>query len=303
MITHLLLSKPQPYAVFLTERFFRLFPVFILAFVAAIALHSWHVQALETVAAAWPSKKAISLLALYANQMNDLAGHILAHVTMLHGALDRFIPHSSIAFLGTAWSISLEWQFYLVAPFIIAAIIRLPAASFALLLVAALAGVTYGFGFATLLRNFAWFGIGIATALIVNQRSVVTAAISLPLFATIALFHQSSLTWLPIGIWGVMAVSLWLPDSALSRGLQHRHLIRTGEISYSTYVWHFVILIAVEFAVLEVYRPTSQVMLLALVASVSLPLTAAASALSYEYIERPWAAFGKSTAGLQAQPC
>jgi len=46
---------------------------------------------------------------------------LLAHLTMLHGAVpDQILPGSSITYLPPAWSISVEWQFYLVAPFLFA---------------------------------------------------------------------------------------------------------------------------------------------------------------------------------------
>lgn len=42
---------------------------------------------------------------------------------MLHGIVpDTILPQASLMFSGPLWSISLEWQFYLIAPFLIGAI-------------------------------------------------------------------------------------------------------------------------------------------------------------------------------------
>jgi peptidoglycan/LPS O-acetylase OafA/YrhL len=51
----------------------------------------------------------------------------LAHLFMMHGAVPNdVLPHSEYAFNMPAWSISLEWQFYLVAPLFIFVLLKQP---------------------------------------------------------------------------------------------------------------------------------------------------------------------------------
>ena len=53
----------------------------------------------------------------YAGLWKNAAYHIPLHLTLLHGVVpEKLLPSSATAFLGPAWSLSLEWQFYLIAP-------------------------------------------------------------------------------------------------------------------------------------------------------------------------------------------
>lgn len=50
--------------------------------------------------------------------------NILAHIPLIHGLIPpSALPDAAAAFLGRAWSISTEWQFYLIAPQAVAALL------------------------------------------------------------------------------------------------------------------------------------------------------------------------------------
>jgi peptidoglycan/LPS O-acetylase OafA/YrhL len=102
-----LLSTGEDYRTFITRRWFRLFPVFAVSFLFALALYGW---------LAIDDDVAFGLA-----HTNHLKPYLIAHATMLHGAVpEQLLPHSARAILVPAWSISVEWQFYLLAPLLFA---------------------------------------------------------------------------------------------------------------------------------------------------------------------------------------
>jgi peptidoglycan/LPS O-acetylase OafA/YrhL len=106
-----LLSTGEDYRTFITRRWFRLFPVFAVCFLAALSLYAWLGVNDEVAFGVAHTKKLMPYLA--------------THATMLHGAIpDQILPHSARAILVPAWSISLEWQFYLLAPLLFAFAMR-----------------------------------------------------------------------------------------------------------------------------------------------------------------------------------
>jgi peptidoglycan/LPS O-acetylase OafA/YrhL len=114
VITHLLLSRQENYLPYIAKRFFRLFPAFVVC--AAVGA-----TAIAISRTPWPGDATYQygrqLIALQDAQAHHLPAHVLLHLVMLHGAIpSNVLDVSQWALLPTAWSISLEWQFYLVAP-------------------------------------------------------------------------------------------------------------------------------------------------------------------------------------------
>lgn len=98
---------------FLAARAGRIFPVFLPAFALAVAVEplscgfdampwlGWTSPAHSICVSGWP---------------RAWASEIAAHLTMTHGLYpEAILPDVWVSFLGSAWSLSAEWQFYILA--------------------------------------------------------------------------------------------------------------------------------------------------------------------------------------------
>jgi peptidoglycan/LPS O-acetylase OafA/YrhL len=113
VIAHLLQTRDEPYWRFVRRRAFRIFPIYLLCLLLAILLTeaqvALHVAPWVQDAARWRAG--------YDEQMQHFATHLGLHLALLNGAVpDSVLPFASWTIIGPAWSLSLEWQFYLLAP-------------------------------------------------------------------------------------------------------------------------------------------------------------------------------------------
>ncbi len=98
---------------FLIARTVRIFPVFLAAFALAVALEpaSCGFEHMPWVS---PTDTAHAICGSY--WPDTWLPEIAAHLTMMHGLFPyAVLPHVWVSFLGSAWSLSTEWQFYILA--------------------------------------------------------------------------------------------------------------------------------------------------------------------------------------------
>jgi peptidoglycan/LPS O-acetylase OafA/YrhL len=284
VITHLLMQARETYPVFITRRFLRLWPVLTVCIAVSLVM------------------QAIGLMPI---QGEPLFAHILAHATMMHSAIPTpWLPGSAGAILNPAWSISLEWQFYLVAPLFIrsswTATARIVLVSVAALmafrlLAPRLAGY-FESGFLPLHASFFWVGImcnlgyrGLTTAY--RQQAVlvlITALFAALIFLPIAF-------GIGIVLWLTVLLALLSADQnrfcAAARGFFNAWpVVWLGEASYPIYLCH-------EIAIWPSMRLLDQLLsgwpLTVAVLAVSAPIVLGFSALLHRFVELPGIAFGK----------
>ncbi len=170
---------------------------------------------------------------------------------MLHGLIpDEILLRAPMTFLPAAWSISLEWQFYLLAPLILAAF-KSEARAMALVAISLVLFVTFKVGLlghyaidATIAANIQYFLLGIVSRLAHDRLSSMSAS---PLLGTAIVLLVSAVAIrnpLALTIWGVFySYSLWHRNAPIT-GQVFRLLTQSkpfqilGEASYSLYLIH-----------------------------------------------------------------
>jgi peptidoglycan/LPS O-acetylase OafA/YrhL len=113
VITQSLVNVEGRAAPFLIARVARIFPVFLAVFAVAVAVAptSCGFEYMPWIGAG-DVAQAICVKGWPAAWLPE----IIAHLTMTHGLFPYTVwPHVWVSFLGAAWSLSTEWQFYVLA--------------------------------------------------------------------------------------------------------------------------------------------------------------------------------------------
>lgn len=309
VITHLLVEKQEAYFPFITRRFFRLYPLFVVTCILGaitLPLFAFGVSRMP-----WPVDASKIFLDTLNSQNDRLWAHIAAHAFMLHGAVpEQILRLSSLTFLAPAWSISLEWQFYLIAPLMLF-IARRRVGALLLLGLCWLGGHLFfqeRFGSFAILSflpgALGMFAVGIGSRLVWPYLEGRITSPTLVAGFALAITPVSSSYLTPLLFWvaffaficadprakGIDALALQVRD----RLVQNRVALYWGDRSYSVYLCHFPVLsVAIYF--LADYA-TSKWSALAILTAGTLLGTAAVSMLTYRLIEMPGMKLGRFVA-------
>lgn len=312
VITNLLLVKQEGYGRYITRRFFRLFPAYVFCCVVGYFLADDWARLMPAVSWAnstgWQAYAA-SVYEIYDEVTLNVWPHLALHAVMLHGAIpDQILNRAAMTFLPAAWSISLEWQFYLVAPLVIAAT-RKGWQIAVVALVALVAYVAYTRGLlgaydigSSIAGASQYFLIGIVSRLAftpLTRLSLSPLGMSvLAVFVAVALCDDA----LPLIVWGVFyCYLLWHRNAPLTgpvfKAVTTVPIIQLlGEASYSLYLIHRPAQIALASLLLPFATSSQFAMLAVQLGAVLLALPV--SILMYRFIEKPGVRIGHRLAGL-----
>jgi peptidoglycan/LPS O-acetylase OafA/YrhL len=320
----------EPAGPFLLRRFLRLFPAYLACLVPMLFLQGVLEGNIRGNADHLEPAVLATLLRGIAEPMQNFGAQLATHLLMLHGAVpETWLHNSSGAFLQPAWSISLEWQFYLAAPLAFWLLRRGRPGIAVAIGIAAVAFATRGlwprglFGVyeAFLPLNLHWFAVGIASFHVFRRVARARPAPALLAWAPLATVATiaglvaiqtwrlglvratTPAVWFPMALWcGVFSVLIaclggrpGAIPSATAALLRWRPLHFLGGISYSTYLVHWPVLTLCQ-AAFRTWTDATPAQTFALHAMISFPLIAAASWAMYRWIEAPAIELGRRLA-------
>ncbi|MBL8701294.1 MAG: acyltransferase [Alphaproteobacteria bacterium] len=286
--------RRETYGRFIWRRFWRLFPSYVACSALMIAFTPLVIPVLQ----AWPIEHPLnaSRLQIMEDTLDHLGAHVAAHLPMLHAAIPpEILPNSAYAILGQAWSISLEWQFYLLAPAVFAA---LRGGARPLAIVVGLAAAVHfaipayeGF----LPRHVPYFAVGIASYFLLARAERPTipdlpvVAAALAYFAT----HDVALV-----LWAAVFAAIYRPDARgaalLNAALSASPFRWLGKISYSVYLFHAIAMYLAMMIVARFGEPTSSIGTFLALLAITVTGTLAGAAILYRFLEAPGIRLGSA---------
>ena len=230
---------------FLRGRAWRLLPVYfaVLAIALVVAVLPFPMAAMPWLAA---SKAVFEIWSFHLPAR--LGWHLAAHLALLHGVLPQgVLPYAYISLLGPAWSLSTEWQFYIVMA---AVMPQLNPASRLSVMVAGLmiCAVLYHalaphlppfwqFSRAFLPDAAAFFALGVASAIWLRGGGLAMLLACLLVACGLGLDSSESVkAMIPLGWALVMLLQRPRSVNGLGRLLDSRAAQYLGAISYPLYL-------------------------------------------------------------------
>ncbi len=306
-ISFLIHHRSQSYAGFMRGRVFRIYPVYLFCLAFGIGTSFLVPSILDT--ASWRGSEYFGWIRMFSDWENSAFGkHVFWHLTLLNGLLTKeILPGANGTLLAPAWSITLEWQYYLVAPFIARGV----KSSLGLLGIGLVAwfGMRYGGPWQNTQLSFLpaqlpLFLIGIASYHLHARLSEGPSFRALTSIWPAALLLVAAL-----GGWHPVALAAWAVGfgcivvrgndplarllGLVRRTLLHPWLQHLGRISFPLYLVHWPVIILLVSAILRLHPGISPHAALGLLALTGLPAILIAADLIHRFVEKPMMDYGK----------
>lgn len=289
----LLDSRQEPFHLYIIRRAFRIFPAYLVCLAILIPILPLSLSVVESLP--WRPDFVQGEIGALEASIQQFLPHLLSHLTLTNGLFGHWLPYSAFSFLGPAWSLSLEWQFYTVAPFIWACFKtknRLTALLAVCVLTLAFWQFRHGEYMGFLPQKLPFFLVGILTFYVFKYRS---APLSKP-------FHWQSWAMLIVYTgWvactlGFEAIIIWASVAFLSYRkmpvLEVPVLNYLGQISFSLYISH-MLFVYIAMLLLQPFHIQTSWLYFTCLYSLSVPMVIGFSHVLYRQVEKPCMDYAK----------
>ena len=300
-------TESATFKKFWLRRFFRIAPLYYVLLIVAIGFGNYFGEARDIIGHFYSETQTNSSRYSDSSFLN-----ILTHVTFTFG----FLPHFSFNTVLPDWSIGLEMQFYFLFPFIMLAVMKLGFARgcFAVIIVCLAAKSLFPNYFAAfpmpsmilIKLNLFIAGMFIAEAIRgKSMRYVIFAMVSVLVGIYIPndlnLYHVLA----QIGLILMMVTILWPrnEDGNWAKALRlprwmltNKVSVYMGDVSYSVYLLHLLIVIPVVAFLLSntQFAALPAAIRFISASAIILPVTYGIATLLYKFIEKPGIKLGKA---------
>lgn len=302
-ITHVLMMRPRLDTYFV-RRACRIVPAYYIALLLGILLNNVAADNLRRLPPGTIGAGYVPIFEIGSARMwLDAPLHFL----FLHGLVPTaLLPALPYTLLGVAWSLSLEFQFYLIAPAIITLCRRwrwiLGVLILAVLTTTLCAGRMMAvFSNAFLPPKALFFLVGALSLFAIERRGsrIRGWILCLSLNTALCLFW-----WLGTGrfyeailgpfIWAVVIIAVRFDCLGFLRAFLNSRLLQLlGRISYSTYLFHAPVIFLLQAMIWRWLNPSATQSLLCWTAFIGIPAIFVVSWISWQGIERPFQRLGR----------
>ncbi len=247
-------NRKQEYFPYITQRFFRIFPIYLVALIVSLIMIDFSRDVIQTLPASASTNMRLTLISDY---FSHPQAAILTHLPLLQGVIPpSILSNSSYLILGQAWSVSVEWQFYLIAPILFYIITNIDKKTHALLtifLIVSLLFVSRGMGKGFYGGNLTSFSIGYLSFFFYKhvypkvKLIHIKYVFSIFSVSSILVLKQESLACIiwATSLYYILKFQSGHENGVINKVLSNSKLIFLGKISYSVYMLHMIVLYVV----------------------------------------------------------